>query len=54
MEGVGTLKILRTYTCILNFQELLLLLSSALRDVGERSKRYRIINVRIVGVYFSS
>jgi hypothetical protein len=54
VEGVGTLKMLRKSTYILNFQKLLLLLSSALRGVGERSKRYRIINVRIVGVYFSS
>lgn len=54
MEGVGTLKMLRSCTYILNIQELLLLLSSALRGVGEGSKRYRIINFRIVGVYFSS
>jgi len=44
---------LRTYTCVLNFQELLLLLSSALHGVGEGSKSYRIVNFRIVGVYFS-
>jgi hypothetical protein len=39
---------------IVNIQELLRLLSSALRGVGEGSERYRIINFRFVGVYFSS
>jgi len=50
----GTLKMLRSYIYMLNFQELLVLLLSALRGVGEGSMRYRIINFRIVGVYFSS
>ena len=50
MEGVGTLKMLRKYAYIryiLNIQELLLLLSSALRGVGEGSKRYRIIITKL-------
>jgi len=54
VEDVGTLKMLRSCTCMLNFQELLLLFLSALRGVCEGSKRYRIVNFRIVGVYFSS